>query len=198
MSGTKLSPHTHPHRMSGTKLSPLAQNGSIWRCFCMQGEFCTVLTTKKPSRENFVPFSPPRSRAGRVLYRMRGRTGASHDSTPGTTSAKGTGGPRGTGRGAGCRLAGPSWVGRTTARRISHAIRLGQISTNPENVAIPTMQIQYLNKLLGNCMRNYYGGGDSGAWLRCPWAGAGPGRTTSRRTRPRHISHIISHGHFWR
>ena len=54
-SGTKLSQHTHPHRMSGTKLSPLAQNGSIWRCFCMQGEFCTVLTTKKPSRENFVP-----------------------------------------------------------------------------------------------------------------------------------------------
>ena len=54
-SGTKLSPHTHPHRMSGTKLSPLAQNGSIWHCFCMQGEFCTVLTTKKPSRENYVP-----------------------------------------------------------------------------------------------------------------------------------------------
>ena len=26
-----------------------------WRFFCMQGEFCTVLTTKKPSRENFVP-----------------------------------------------------------------------------------------------------------------------------------------------
>ena len=69
MSGTKLSPHTHPHRMRGTKLSPLAQNGSIWRCFCMQGEFCTVLTTKKPSRENFVPFSPPRSQAGRVMYR---------------------------------------------------------------------------------------------------------------------------------
>ena len=68
-SGTKLSPHTHPRRMcgtklsqhephgptSGTKLSPLARNGSIWRFFCMQGEFYTVLTTKKPSRENFVP-----------------------------------------------------------------------------------------------------------------------------------------------
>ena len=86
---------------------------------------------------------------------MRGRTGASHDSTPGATSAKGTGGPRGTGRGAGCgRLAGPAWVGRTTATQISHAIRLVQISTNAENAAIPTMQIQCLNKLLGNCMRN--------------------------------------------
>ena len=48
----------------------------------------------------------------------------------------------------------PAGDGKTTARQISHAIRLGQISTNPENVAIPTMQIQYLNKLRGNCMRN--------------------------------------------
>ena len=31
----------------------------------------------------------------------------------------------------------------------SHAIRLDQPSTNPENVAIPTMQIQCLNKLRG-------------------------------------------------
>ena len=32
-------------------------------------------------RESFVPLSPPRSRAGRILYRTRGRVGASHDST---------------------------------------------------------------------------------------------------------------------
>ena len=55
MSGTKFSPHSPSHRMSGTKFSLLARNGSIWRFFCMQGEFYTVLTTKKPSRENFVP-----------------------------------------------------------------------------------------------------------------------------------------------
>ena len=68
-SGTKLSQHAPSHRMcgtklsqhephgptSGTKLSQLTRNGSIWRFFDMQGEFCTVLTTKKPSRENFVP-----------------------------------------------------------------------------------------------------------------------------------------------
>ena len=55
MPGTKLSPHTHPRRISGTKLSQLTRNGSIWRFFCMQGEFYTVLTAKKLSRENFVP-----------------------------------------------------------------------------------------------------------------------------------------------
>ena len=53
--GTKLSLHARPRRISGIKLSLLTRNGSIWRFFCMQGEFCTVLTTKKPSRENFVP-----------------------------------------------------------------------------------------------------------------------------------------------
>ena len=54
--------------------------------------------------------------------------------------------------------AGPGRASRrdteTTATQISHAIRLVQISTNAENAAIPTMQIQCLNKLLGNCMRN--------------------------------------------
>ncbi|MEZ7673714.1 hypothetical protein O3684_10180, partial [Pauljensenia sp. 20925_1_27] len=69
MCGTKLSQHTPSHRMcgtklsqhephgptSGTKLSLFTRNGSIWRFFYMQGEFCTVVTTKKLSRENFVP-----------------------------------------------------------------------------------------------------------------------------------------------
>ena len=60
-SGTKLSPHSPSHRMSGTKFSLLARNGPISRLFCMQGEFYTVLTTKKPSRENFVPNARQRS-----------------------------------------------------------------------------------------------------------------------------------------
>ena len=54
-SGTKLSQHTHPRCISGTKFSQLSRNSSIWRFFCMQGEFYTVLTAKKLSRENFVP-----------------------------------------------------------------------------------------------------------------------------------------------
>ena len=37
-------------------------------------------------RESFIPFSPPRSPAGRVLYRTRGRDRASqHNSAPGPT-----------------------------------------------------------------------------------------------------------------
>ena len=52
-SGTKLAQHTPSHRMSGTKFSLLVQNGSIWRVLPARGEFCTVLTTKKPSRESF-------------------------------------------------------------------------------------------------------------------------------------------------
>ena len=55
ISGTKLAQHEPHGPTSGTKLSQLTRNGSIWRFFDMQGEFCTVLTTKKPSRENFVP-----------------------------------------------------------------------------------------------------------------------------------------------
>ena len=139
------SPSTPPLTAFPGQNSPstpeMAQFGAIYAC-----------------RESFVPLSPPRSRAGRILYRTQGRDRASqHNSTPGPTGLEDAGGSGGTGepgRGAGCRLAGPAWVGRTTATHISHAIRLVQISTNPENVAIPTMQIQCLNKLLGNCMRN--------------------------------------------
>ena len=54
-SGTKLSQHEPHGPTSGTKLSLFTRNGSIWRFFYMQGEFYTVLTAKKLSRENFVP-----------------------------------------------------------------------------------------------------------------------------------------------
>ena len=55
-------------------------------------------------RESFVPFSPPRSRAGRILYRTRGRDGArQHNSTPGPTCVEGG--------------------GRAWSRQISHAIQ---------------------------------------------------------------------------
>ena len=48
---------------------------------------------------NFLPFSPARSRAWRTLYRMRGRDGASHHSTPALTGAEGTAGTGGPGCG---------------------------------------------------------------------------------------------------
>lgn len=37
----------------------------------------------------------------------------------------------------------------------SHVIRLDEVSMNSENVAIPTIRIQSLKELRGNCMRNW-------------------------------------------
>ena len=127
--GTKLSPHTPSHRMCGTKLSLLARNGSIWRFFRMQGEFCTALVSTTPSRENFVPNA--RRRWGSPTQQH-----SRHHRCEGAGGCGGTGGP---GCGAGCgRLAGPAWVGGANARQISHIISHGHFSRPPENVAIPT------------------------------------------------------------
>ena len=86
-SGTKLSQHEPRGPTSGTKLSLLARNGSIWHFFYMQGEFCTVLTTKRPSRENFVP-------------NARQISSEPTQQHPGATGVKGAGGTGGPGRGA--------------------------------------------------------------------------------------------------
>ena len=122
----------------------MAQFGAIYAC-----------------RESFVPLSPPRSRAGRILYRTRGRVGASHDTTTGTTSAEGTGattGPRCSTRGrrqGQHGLAGPAWVGRATSSQISHAIPPGTIQRKLKNRRISTIRFQYSKYSQGNCMRNY-------------------------------------------
>ncbi len=106
-------------------------------------------------RESFIPLWLAQHQAGRILYRMRGRVGASHDSTTRPTSAEDTRGVAGPGRGAGCgRLAGPARVRRATTTQISHIISHGHFSRPPENVAIPTTHIQCLNKLRGNYVRN--------------------------------------------
>ena len=111
------------------------------------------------------------------------------------------------GGGPGCGARGPrrglsaAPVGGddTTASQISHVIYRGHFSRHPKNVAIPTMQIQCLNESSRNYVRScwltaraevqaatrpHWCGGRRRAWrawLRCPWAAAGPGRTTSRR-----------------
>ena len=74
------SPSTPPRTACAVQNSPcspeMAQFGAIYAC-----------------RESFVPFSPPRSQAGRILYRTRGRDGASqHNRTPGPTCVEGAGG----------------------------------------------------------------------------------------------------------
>ena len=72
--GTKLSQHTHTSSPTGTKLSQHAQNCPFQPVLPEQGELCTAATTTTPSRENFVPLAPPRSRAGRTLYRAQCQT----------------------------------------------------------------------------------------------------------------------------
>ena len=155
-------------------------------------------------RESFIPLWLAQHQAGRILYRMRGRVGASHDSTTRPTSAEDTRGVAGPGRGAGCgRLAGPARVRRATTTQISHIISHGHFSRRYENVAIPMMSIQCLNKLRGNYVRNYYGGGRTRPGLKTTyphaqhrrhhWCGGhrrdrraqagGPGRGTRGRRR---------------
>ena len=114
------------------------------------------------------------------LAHWRGRDRVSrHNSTPGPTGVKCAGESRGHGRDS----RRGAW-----SRQISHIISLGHFSRPYENVAIPTIQLQYLNKSLGNCMRNW------GAQQRCargprqgPRAVAGPGRSLRRRAE-QHIS----------
>ena len=50
--------------------------------------------------------------------------------------------------------AAPTGSNNTTATQISHVIYRGHFSRHPKNVAIPTMQIQCLNKSQGNYVRN--------------------------------------------
>ena len=88
--------------------------------------------------------------------------------------------------------AGPAGSGDTAASQISHVIYLGHFSRHPKNVAIPTRQIQCLNKPWRNYVRScwltartevqaatrrHWCRGHRRARLRCPWA-AGPGQAT--------------------
>ena len=64
--------------------------------------------------------------------------------------------------GSGGGIRGVCRRGRGTYARVrarpsehSHAIRLGEVSTKPENVAIPTIEFQDLKGSWGNCMRNW-------------------------------------------
>ena len=92
-------------------------------------------------------------------------------------------------------------VGDTTSAltQKSHIISLGHFLRTSQNIAIPTIRIHGLKYLQGNYVRNCWdkathqhsqrrrcGGRRRAprvrrAWLRCPWAAAGPGRASSRR-----------------
>ena len=80
--GTKLSLLSRSRRSPGTKLSPHTQKGQFQPVLPQQGELCTAATTKKPSRENFLPHpaTPPiqNSPSAPVLQRFREKVRPAH------------------------------------------------------------------------------------------------------------------------
>ena len=165
-SGTKLSQHTPSHRMCGTKLSQhephgptsgrklslFTRNGSIWRFFYMQGEFCTVVTTKKLRRENFVPNgrvgarqqdTRPHPCGGCRRDRCGGRGRVSRHSL--AAVPVGGGGAR------------PQYPQTTAAPSPSKFRMQFPHDTDPctlKNRRISTIRLQHLKYTQGNCMRN--------------------------------------------
>ena len=217
MCGTKLSQHTPSHRMCGTKLSQhephgptsgrklslFTRNGSIWRFFYMQGEFCTVVTAKKLSRENFVPnvrqsWGSPTGHQAPPVWRVpegpvwRARAGFEAQSLAAVPVDNG---------------AWPQYPQTTGVPSPSKFRMQFPHDTNRctlKNRRISTIRLQHLKYTQGNCMRNCrnpvrtqhhatirphgYGerrrdrcGGRGRvsrhrAWPQCRWSVAGPGR----------------------
>ena len=148
-----------------------------------QGTTETAITSAPENCTKIAHFSPAKAMAVSTPHRhQRAKATAVSDNRV-TSPAAPKRGARGWRRGL--------------ALEKSHAIRLDEVSIMSENVAIPTLQIHDLKESRGNCMRNWgelsndvdphqhntphWCGGRRKAWLRCPWAAAGPGRTTSRR-----------------
>ena len=120
----------------------------------------------RPARPKW-PFLARFSRAGRTFYRFRQQEAAHGElctefvnkrprwAAPGTKFAQHTPphrrGTAGTG-GPGCDARGQR---RHHRPQISHAIRLEEVSTMSENVAIPTLLIHDSKESRGNCMRNF-------------------------------------------
>ena len=174
MCGTKLSQHTPSHRMCGTKLSQhephgptsgrklslFTRNGSIWRFFYMQGEFCTVVTAKKLSRENFVPnvrqsWGSPTGHQAPPVWRVpegpvwRARAGFEAQSLAAVPVDNG---------------AWPQYPQTTGVPSPSKFRMQFPHDTNRctlKNRRISTIRLQHLKYTEGNCMRNWW---ESGPW----------------------------------
>ena len=158
-------------------------------------------------RESFVPFSPPRSRAGRILYRTRGRVGASPTAqhAPCGRRQETTGPGRGAGFG---RLVGPARVGGATAQTsFAHNFPRSLFETtrkrcNPNDThsmfeqaggELRAKLLWWRRGLAGlrddtwshtSATRPHWCGGRRRvrrARLRRTWAAAGPGRASRRR-----------------
>ena len=87
--------HTAPLPVQNSPSTPLLTACAVQNSPCSpkMAQFGTFFACMA----NFLPFSPARSRAWRTLYRMRGRDGASHNSTSALTGAEGTAGTGGPG-----------------------------------------------------------------------------------------------------
>ena len=208
MCGTKLSQHTPSHRMcgtkfsqhephgptSGTKLSLFTRNGSIWRFFYMQGEFCTVVTTKKLRRENFVPnvrqsWGSPTGHQAPPVWRVpegpvwRARAGFEAQSLAAV--------PVG---GGGARPQYPQTTGVPIPSKFRMQFPHDTNRCTLKNRRISTIRFQYLKYTQGNCMRNcrnpvrtqhhattrpHRYGERRRAGPQCRWSVAGPGRGAS-------------------
>ena len=179
--------------MSGIKLSLLTRNGPIWRNLRMQGEFYTAFTTKKPSRENFVPNTRQKSSEPTQQHTRPHRSGGRRRVRRNRRAR-----PR-------CRLP----VGRAS---------MGWQDHRHTNFACNSIDPNF-NKRRKRCNSNdansmfEQAAGELHAKLLCRQArprgrqapagppgggGAWPGFETRHRDHPTHISHIISLGHFLR
>ena len=157
--GTKLSQHEPHGPTSGTKLSLFTRNGSIWRFFYMQGEFCTVVTTKKLRRENFVP-------NGRVGARQqdtrphpcggcrRDRCGGHGRVSRHSLAAVPVGG-------GGARPQYPQTTGVPSPSKFRMQFPHDTDPCTLKNRRISTIRLQHLKYTQGNCMRNWW---ESGPW----------------------------------
>ena len=192
MCGTKLS-QPEPHGpTSGRKLSLFTRNGSIWRFFYMQGEFCTVVTTKKLRRESFVP-------NGRVGARQqdtrphpcggcrRDRCGGHGRVSRHSLAAVPVGG-------GGARPQYPQTTAAPSPSKFRMQFPHDTDRCTLKNRRISTIRLQHLKYTQGNCMRNcrnpvrtqhhatsapHRYGERRRAGPQCRWSVAGPGRGAS-------------------
>ena len=174
MCGTKLSQHTPSHRMCGTKLSQhephgptsgrklslFTRNGSIWRFFYMQGEFCTVVTAKKLSRENFVPnvrqsWGSPTGHQAPPVWRVpegpvwRARAGFEAQSLAAVPVDNGAWPQY------------PQTTGVPSPSKFRMQFPHDTDRCTLKNRRISTIRLQHLKYTEGNCMRNWW---ESGPW----------------------------------
>ena len=144
------------------------RQGSLETGIASAPENCTKNTHFAPAKAMTVSTDPPHRPAKATPVSVEARSAPAKAMTVSTPyryqQAKATpvsdrpSWPTGSGCGGRGRRRGlaavPTGSNNTTATQISHVIYRAHFSRHPKNVAIPTMQIRYLNKPQGNYVRN--------------------------------------------